>query len=294
MTIRILLILIIGHFTSCQLIDQPEKIPSFIHVEDISLTMSNSLQGSQSEKITDAWVYIDGNLEGVYELPSTIPLHYEGYHDLTIYAGIKKNGISADREKYPFYTSHSENLNLIPDSIIEISPIVSYESNLYIWIEDFEDPQARFSPFITSDADITIINSPSNEIFEGKSGAINMNSSNYYCELRTNELSFNNFPTNLNIPAYIEMNYSCNYPFSIGILHKDASVPSYQKQPIITLFPTSTDTIDNWNKTYLFISDATNFYTSATEFDLYISVSNSQANEDIKIRLDNIKVIFRQ
>ena len=106
--------------------------------------------------------------------------------------------------------------------------------------------------------------------------------------------NINNFPTNLNIPAYIEMNYSCNYPFSIGILHKDASVPSYQKQPIITLFPTSTDTIDNWNKTYLFISDATNFYTSATEFDLYISVSNSQANEDIKIRLDNIKVIFRQ
>ena len=294
MAIRILLILLIGITSSCRLIDQPEKIPSFIHIEDISFSITNSLQGTQSEKITDAWVYVDGNLEGIYELPSTFPLHYEGNHDITIYAGIKKNGISADREKYPFYTSYSENVNLVPDSIIELNPEVYYEDNLFIWIEDFEDPQARFTPFINSDADITIINSPSNEVFEGKAGAINMNASNFYCELRTDVLEFNNFPTNLNIPAYIEMNYSCNFPFAIGILHKDASVPAYQKQPIMTLYPTSEDSLDTWNKTYLFISDATNFYTSASEFDLYIAVSNSQGNDDIKIRLDNFKVIYRQ
>ncbi len=294
MAIRILLILFIGFISSCQLIDKPEKIPAFIHIEEISFLISNSLEGTQSEKITDAWIYVDGNLEGIYELPATLPLHYEGNHDISIYAGIKKNGISADREKYPFYTSYAKNVNLVPDSIVEINPVVNYENDLYMWIEDFEDPQAKFSPFINSDADITIINSPSNEVFEGKSGAINMNASNYYCELRTDVLDFNNFPTNLNIPAYIEMNYSCNFPFAVGILHKDASVPAYQKQPIITLFPTSTDSIETWNKTYLFISDATNFYTSASEFDLYIAVSNSQGNDNIKIRLDNIKVIYRQ
>jgi hypothetical protein len=294
MAIRIILILFIGIISSCQLFDQPEKIPSFVHIEDISFSISNSLQGTQSEKITDAWVYVDGNFEGIYELPSTLPLHYEGNHEITIYPGIKKNGISADREKYPFYTSFAQNINLTPDSIIEIFPEVYYEDDLFIWIEDFEDPQGRFSPFINSDADITIINSPSNEVFEGKSGAINMNASNYYCELRTDVLDFNNFPKNLNIPAYIEMNYSCNFPFAVGVLHKDASISAYQKQPIITLFPTSTDSLDTWNKTYLFISDATNFYTSATEFDLYIAVSNSQGNDNVKIRLDNIKVIYRQ
>ena len=121
-----------------------------------------------------------------------------------------------------------------------------------------------------------------------------MDASNYYCELRTDVLDFNNFPKNLNIPAYIEMNYSCNFPFAVGVLHKDGSLSAYERQPIITLYPTSTDTLDNWNKTYLFISDATNFFTSADEFDLYIAVSNSQGNDDIKIRLDNIKVIYRQ
>ena len=63
MAIRIILILFIGFISSCRLIDQPEKIPSFIHIEDIAFSISNSLEGSQSEKITDAWVYVDGNLE---------------------------------------------------------------------------------------------------------------------------------------------------------------------------------------------------------------------------------------
>mgnify|MGYP001261002876 CR=1 FL=1 len=121
-----------------------------------------------------------------------------------------------------------------------------------------------------------------------------MDASNYYCELRTDVLDFNNFPKNLNIPAYIEMNYSCNFPFAVGVLHKDGSLSAYERQPIITLYPTSTDTLDTWNKTYLFISDATNFFTSADEFDQYIAVSNSQGNDDIKIRLKELSICVEE
>ena len=102
MAIRIILILFIGFISSCRLIDQPEKIPSFIHIEDIVFSISNSLEGSQSEKITDAWVYVDGNLEGVYELPATLPLHYEGNHNVTIYPGIKKMGFQLTEKNILF------------------------------------------------------------------------------------------------------------------------------------------------------------------------------------------------
>ena len=56
---------------SCQVFDRPEKIPSFIHIDHFDFSITHSSQGSSSNKITDAWVYMDGNLEGVYELPST-------------------------------------------------------------------------------------------------------------------------------------------------------------------------------------------------------------------------------
>ena len=101
-----------------------------------------------------------------------------------------------------------------------MEPVVEYENDLFIWIEDFEDPQPRFDKTNTSDTNIYIINTPSSGLFEGDCGAISMNSSNYYCEIRTDELDFNNFPTNLNIPAYMEMNYKCNHEFIVGILHK--------------------------------------------------------------------------
>jgi hypothetical protein len=285
---------IIPFFISCQLIDQPEPAPSFIRVNFFDFNISTSDQGSDSEKITDVWVYLDNNLEGVYELPATIPLHYDGIHELKLYPGIKRNGISADRKKYPFYTPFTLITELFPDSIIELTPETFYEENLFIRVENFEDADHFFNSTSTSQVDLVTIENQENETFEGNSGAINMDSNHYFFEVRTDELDFNAFPKNLNIPAYIEMDYANNYPFEIGILHKDGSIPTYQKQALITLVPTFENGENfKWNKTYLYISDATNFYTIATEFDLYISVLNNGEQEDIKIRLDNFKVIYR-
>ena len=289
---RIFFVLIIINF-SCQIIDNPEKAPSFIHIDDFIFNISNNNQGTNSEKITDAWIYVNGNLEGVYEIPATIPLHYEGLKNLVIYPGIKRNGIAADRKKYPFYLPFDTICNLIPDSVLNIIPTTTYEEDLYFWIEDFEDPQHKFQSHTLSQVDLSIIEFPETSLFEGDAGIINMDSSQYYCEIRTDELDFNQFPKNLNIPAYIELNYANNYPFTIGILHKDASLPAYQKQALITIIPTYENEVI-WNKTYLFIPDATSFFTSATEFDLYISVTNDNYNNDISILLDNFKVIFRQ
>ena len=289
-----ILFVILICLTGCQLIDQPEPAPSFIKVNFFDFNISSSDQGSESEKITDVWVYLDNNLEGVYELPATIPLHHTGVHELKLYPGIKRNGIAADRKKYPFYTPYTLITELFPDSIIELNPETFYEENLFIRVENFEDSDHFFNSTSTSQLDLIIIDQQENETFEGKSGAINMNSDHYFFETRTDELDFNAFPKNLNIPAYIEMDYANNHPFEIGILHKDASIPTYQKQALITLVPTFENGENfKWNKTYLYISDATNFYTSATEFDLYISVLNNDELEDIKIRLDNFKVIYR-
>ena len=55
--------------------------------------------------------------------------------------------ISTDRKKYPFYEPYIVKTNLIPDSIIEIHPSTQYDDDLFIWIEDFEDPQHKFNSF---------------------------------------------------------------------------------------------------------------------------------------------------
>ena len=182
-------------------------------------------------------------------------------------------------------------MNLIQDSIIELLPS-KYENDIFIWLEDFEDPQPKLERANLRDTNMYIINSPSTELFEGNCGAISMTPTNYLCEIRTNELDFNDFPTNLNIPAYMEMNYKCNHEFVVGILHKGNGIPTYLSQPLITLVPTTDENgIDQWNKTCLYLLMQQTF-TLATDFDIYIAVLNSSSSDDIEIRLDNIKVIF--
>ena len=289
------LLILLALLNSCQIIDKPEEVPSFIYLDSFNFQSSTS-QGSSSNKITDVWVYVDDNLAGMWELPATIPLHYKGSHKVSLYPGIKKNGASGYRVIYPFYTAYEANIELIQDSIIPINPSIQYKSGLSIWVEDFEDPGIKLFNHSTSDTSMIVVsNPPYTDLIEGNAGAIFMDADNFSSEMRTNELNFNNFPKQLDIPAYIEFDYKCNHEFYIGLLHKDNSVPSYQSMPLVTFYPTIDDNgISQWNKTYVYIPDGTNFFPSATDFDLYIQVLNPDAKDGIEIFMDNIKVIYNQ
>ena len=58
-----------------------------------------------------------------------------------------------------------------------------------------------------------IIDQPADILFDGSNiGEIALSSNQEIFEMRTNELEFNQFPKNINVPAFIEMNYANNYP----------------------------------------------------------------------------------
>ena len=76
-----------------------DEMPCYININDIEL------EENITNNITDAWVYIDDNLQGVYELPANFPVLANGKHKLRIKAGIKDNGIASTRITYPFYKS---------------------------------------------------------------------------------------------------------------------------------------------------------------------------------------------
>ena len=63
-----LLMIILSFFYSCDLVNIEEDIPSIINIESIEL------QGNHTSNITDAWVYIDNEFQGVYPLPANFPI----------------------------------------------------------------------------------------------------------------------------------------------------------------------------------------------------------------------------
>src|SRR5580693_7824504 len=88
-------ILVIYLFNSCNLFDPPSAIPSYVHIDSIGFTSYYLTQGSNSHKISDAWVYVDQQLQGVYQLPATFPVLATGSHEIDIKAGIEINGIAS-------------------------------------------------------------------------------------------------------------------------------------------------------------------------------------------------------
>ena len=52
-------------FISCE---KDDKIPSYLKVNNVNLNYNQNF-GSITENITDVWVYIEDNLQGVYEIP---------------------------------------------------------------------------------------------------------------------------------------------------------------------------------------------------------------------------------
>jgi hypothetical protein len=281
-------------FQGCQILDKPELIPSYIEVDEFTLTV-NTNEGTLSNKIKDCWVYADSKLVGVFDLPARIPIILNGNTNIQIYPGIYKNGLEEERVIYPFYSYLDTTLTLNPDSTIKINPIIGYKDNLNFWIEDFEDPGFKLNLFVNnSDTTMFIAKATQyDDLFEGDAGLIKMSENSIYCEMRTDEPLFNDLPRDLNTPAYFEMDYKCNHAFQFGLLDNNSGLSAYNKTALITFNPTTDENgVAQWNKTYLYIPDVTNFYQTADSFDFFFSVFNNDESNGIEVYVDNLKVVF--
>lgn len=281
-TLLILTSLTIASF-GCKRTNTAQTIPSYIEVAEFVLS-TTSVEGTSSHNIVDAWIFVDDQLMGVFELPARVPTLLTGMRNVKIFPGIKDNGQSDNRVRYPFYTYYDSFIDLIPDSSVKINPEIGYISNIDIWEENFEDGGIAFSKTIVSDTNFVQDNS---DPFEGgKSGVVQFASSDLFFESRTNEPLFNDFPK-VGLPIYLELNYRSNTSFVFGLFNNDGSLPADAQLSLFTFNPKS-----DWNKTYIKLSDAVSGLSSATQFDIYFSAINNGESASPKIEIDNIKVLF--
>jgi hypothetical protein len=278
-------------------IDPAEQIPAYIHIDHIDVTTTPNTHGSNSSNVTDAWVYVNDNLIGAFELPATIPVLASGNNNIKVYAGIKTGGISSLRQRYPFYAPYEVNLDLVPGEVDTLhgamQPIVHYWStgiHQPIWIEDYEDPGIDFSSPVDSDTTMRVTQIPT-EIFEGSgSGNVFMVSGQNYFEALTNE----NFDLpGGGSPIFLEMDYRTNNTIEVGIYASDGNITI--KRPVLFLVATHDESsVTQWNKVYVELTtEVSEEAVAANEFELYISipgVDNGITNPNAYF--DNIKLLY--
>ncbi|MCD6112376.1 MAG: hypothetical protein J7J86_03805 [Bacteroidales bacterium] len=281
--------------TSCEKNEGIKDIPSYIQIDSISVVTDYFSQGTASNNITDAWVYIDEDFIGTFELPACFPVLMDGEHIIRIDPGIKLNGISSTRSPYPFYNPITKNINLVRGEICKIyekesiNPVsqdttryitTTYKDNVvFEWMEDFESSSLSIKTTSKSDTTITRV---SDEAFEGLwSGKVSLDSIRNIFEATTKN-DFQN-PGN-NSAIFLELNYKNNNIYNVGIFSN--CIDKVIQTPIIVLNKT-----DKWKKIYINLTIAVNREYNLITYDPFFEISKEDEVENPEIYFDNIKLV---
>jgi len=287
-----------GCLFSCDVINPEEEEPSWLHIDSISLKKNpdnGADEGSLSHDITDAWVFIDDEMIGIFELPATIPILAAGKHKLTVGPGIKVSTVSTLRDNYLFYEAFiDEEFELKKGEVIELNPVVRYRSEgqvyQYMVVEDFEDLFLHFEAANGSQRGIRQTNAP-DSVFEGTgSGLIRISDQDTAVAIKTTE---NYVLPNLGKVVYMELNYYTDFYVTLGVYVNNNGVQD-QVKDYLTLRPT-TDTDKKWKKAYVALTSVISSATNPIDYYIYLNVNINDADrKNGVVMIDNVKLLYQK
>jgi hypothetical protein len=275
-------------FFSCK----EDITPSYLEIPAISLQTDEATEGANSHGIVDAWVYMDNKSLGVFELPARIPIMDEGSHEFIIYAGVKNNGISATRIKYPMYDRFDTTLTLIKNQTVIINPTVHYKTNIqFEMIEDFEDTGIEFSADIISDTPMVFIDKtdyPSIVQYGQRCGGVFITEQDSIFKAATS--TFLDLPKGEDV--FLEIDFKSNNSIRMGVIAQN-SADFIEHTPYVQMNPQD-ESSWVWKKIYIDLKEDVSVEQNATSYEIYLL---SVIDPDMtlgKIYLDNIKVLRYQ
>jgi hypothetical protein len=269
-------VLFLLFFTSCV---QENEVPAYITIPSFSFTTSVG-QGTNAQKISDVWVYVDGQSLGAYQIPARFPYIGVGKHEFLLFAGIRNNGIRSNPIIYPLAKTFSATLDIKSGDDVTIRPTTTYTDGVKIWLnEDFERTN-YFTVAIDNNTATKFTTVPNG--FEGNGAAITLTKANPIIQKAASVKA--QLPDNAQA-TYIELHYKTESPLEVGIIGYTPANPTGETVYKILLSPNSV-----WNKTYI---DVTREAKSLKAKDFQV-VFRSQMPDSLTqatILIDNVKLI---
>lgn len=271
-------------FSSC-VKNNPD--PAWLEVNEWTLNSNVGLTGAEGElshSFTEAWVYIDDQIVGVFEVPFKIPILKTGDVNIKLYPAVKNNGISATKKIYPFTEVFSINTTLVKNQTLTLNPTTRYSDQTQFWIEDFED------------AAIKIITDPNSQtsLVAGNDPAI-LEYGNYYGGLTLTEIDSTwvayseQLSNNLRgKEVYLEIDYYNTNALVSGLLAITAS--STLNNQNVQLNPQTPENV-KWKKIYIDLREVISNSDPTANFRLSFQALLDTDDSEGLIILDNIKVV---
>jgi hypothetical protein len=262
-----------------------DALPAFITADSFTFTTQN-IQGSNSNGISELWCYADGNVLGVVDTPVSLPLLKSGSQTITVFPGIKNNGMGTSRIRYPFYTSYDTTLNVVPGETYRLNPRFNYLSSALIDATRNFEAGNSFAAASSNDGVMELLNDP----LLAASGVRCVRMSLPASSTLLSYLDENNIALTAGNVAFMEMDYSCNNTFVVGVyVVQDGSSTKF---PVLYLTPTQSTGVElpQWNKIYMDLGMIASQYPSADGFRLYVECTREEATVPV-IFIDDIKIV---
>ena len=279
----ILYSILILSISSCDIINPSEEIPAYLEVNPFTFTAQVD-QGTQESEIRDVWIILNNNTLGVFELPLKLPVLDLGEGTLTLYPGIRENGINNNPQINPFMKPFEIDVNFVEMETVLVNPVTSYELDVqFRTIDDFEGSTQLNLEEDGNDSSKVLI-TLDNPFEGGGSGIISLNDSVPILETGLNIL-FSDLPTT-GQPVYLEVHFKGNVDFNFGLKrYKGINIPSKD------FFLGIRSEEDVWKKIYINLRDP----LAKGDFDSYqilLAAVHDQANGDESLLfLDNLKIM---
>ncbi len=261
---------------------QKADAPSYLRIENFSIKTNILTQGSASQNITEAFVYIDDQIAGVYHLPALVPLTVTGSHSVKIGPAIIENAIASNiRVAYTFLGAYDTVLNFETNKSITLQPASSYRSTVkFELIEDFESPSLQFEKGPSNTLDTLIRDSLLSDNIEPGHCALFDMPNGFLMEYLTK--SAYSLPSSSSSETFLEINYKSELALAIGLYVSGTPVT---KTGVVTLNPKAT-----WSKAYINLTSVVSVKPPGTKFKLFISSLNLEGSNK-KVFVDNLKII---
>ncbi len=240
--------------------------------------------GQLTQNFTDVWVYIDGNIIGVFELPCKIPILVSGSCKVVLYPAIRNNGISATKKIYPFVEPFQNTMDLVPGETYAINPTTRYFSETKFWVEDFENSTIKITPDPISNATLNVENNSAIGPW-GYYGHIALTSSDsLWVGLSTDVM----YLPKSGAEVYLEVNYKNTNSILTGIL----SYPnggSASDNPNISMNAQGSEPV--WKKIYIDLKDIVSNTPTSIYYKPYFRALLDSGLSSGDVYIDNIKVV---
>lgn len=239
--------------------------------------------GQLTQNFTDVWVYIDGSVVGVFELPCKVPVLVSGSCKVTLYPTVRNNGISATKKIYPFVEPYEKTMDLVAGETYTINPTTRYFSETKFWVEDFENSTIKLTPDPMSNSSLLVENNSTIGPW-GYYGHIALTSADSLWVALSTDIMY--LPKS-GAEVYLEVNYKNTNSILTGIISYING--SGSDNPNISMNSQSSDV--TWKKIYIDLKDIVSNTPSATYYRPYFRTLLDSGLSSSDVYIDNIKVV---